>query len=375
MAEAFTIASIIIRAGSFIKENWKVLLPIFIVILLSPFFIYMAVTSILLPHIDYEGLDLYAEVAEANEIELSVLLAYDTIRLLNNMAEAVPQESVFDFLIIEYHIFDIEEVTKMRSDVKYEENIEREFLVVEDGTGIKMAVEKIYTLKEEGSCTGFELIREMLNREEFLYTSNPKEMTIPKVTGHLKELGEKDEYFFDCYVLSGEEIINSFTESQIKWFNGLSKLIAKMFDDVDIISTDNYVVSIPEGMEADYFPAIWPAIGTITSYFGEIRSGGHIHKGIDISLNRGTNIHCTASGIVMFVGWQSGYGKTIMVHHGSGITTLYGHLDTLLVRAGQEIDKGYIIGKSGNSGRSAGPHLHYEIRVNGVAKNPMGYLN
>ena len=191
MAEAFTIASIIIRAGSFIKENWKVLLPIFIVILLSPFFIYMAVTSILLPHIDYEGLDLYAEVAEANEIELSVLLAYDTIRLLNNMAEAVPQESVFDFLIIEYHIFDIEEVTKMRSDVKYEENIVREFLVVEDGTGIKMAVEKIYTLKEEGSCTGFELIREMLNREEFLYTSIPEEMTIPKVTGHLKELGEK----------------------------------------------------------------------------------------------------------------------------------------------------------------------------------------
>jgi len=79
-------------------------------------------------------------------------------------------------------------------------------------------------------------------------------------------------------------------------------------------------------------------------------------------------------GIVILAGWQGGYGNTIMIHHGSGITTLYGHLKKILVRRGQIISRGEVIGLVGSTGVSTGPHLHYEIRINGKRVDPMNYL-
>jgi len=199
-------------------------------------------------------------------------------------------------------------------------------------------------------------------------------MTIPKVVGYLNNLDKEDQYVIDCYILSAEEIISSFTRGEIVWFKGLSSMLAKMYPEIDLESAGTFAVFVPEGMEKDYIPSIWPAHGQISGYFGELRSGGHIHKGLDIATYLGANVYAAASGIVIYAGWQSGYGNTIMIHHGCGITTLYGHLEKIIAEYGQNVDKGDTIGLVGSTGKSTGPHLHYEIRINGKRVDPMGYL-
>jgi len=374
MAEPITIISMTARVAGFIKDNWKIILPVSLVVLLFPYFIYVIVTSILLPHIDGKVLDTYIEAAKDNEINLNVLLSYDTIRYFNDMEKAVPDESVFDFLVIDYQVYEVEEVTKRREEVDIDENIVRQFTVLSEDIEIDMAVEKIFTLVESGSSSGYSQIRQMLKSKYFSYGKNEDEMTIPKVVEYLNTLGKTDQYVIDCYILSAEEIVSSFTRGEIGWFNGLSSLLAKMYPEIDLASTATFAVLVPEGMEKDYIPSIWPTRGQITSYFGELRSGGYIHKGLDIATFLGANIYAAGSGKVIYAGWQGGYGNTIMIHHGSGITTLYGHLEKILIKYGQIISKGDIVGLVGSTGKSTGPHLHYEIRVNGERVDPMGYL-
>ncbi len=374
MVEPITIISITARVAGFIKNNWKIILPVVLVTLLFPYFIYVIVTNILLPQIEGKGLDEYLEAAQKNEINLSVLLSYDTIRYFNNMEKAVPNESVFDFLVIDYQVYEVEEVTKRREEVDIDENIVRQFTVTSENIEIEMAVEKIFKLIKSGSSNGYGQIRQMLEGRYFSYSKSEDEMTIPKVVGYLNNLDKEDQYVIDCYILSSEEIISSFTRGQAVWFNGLSSMLAKMYPEIDLESTANFAVLVPEGTEKDYIPSIWPAHGQISSYFGELRSGGHMHKGIDIATYLGANVYAAASGKVIYAGWQSGYGNTIMIHHGSGITTLYGHLEKILARYGQNVDKGDTIGLVGSTGKSTGPHLHYEIRINGKRVDPMGYL-
>ena len=373
MAEPITIISIVVKAGGFIKDNWKVLLPSLLAVLLFPYFIYVIVTSILLPHIDSNILDSYAEAARDNEINLAVLLSYDTIRYFNDIKRAVPNESVFDFLVIDWCAYEVEEVTKKRAEVDIEENVVREFSVFSDEVEIEMAAEKIFKLIGSGSSRGYGQISKMLESEYFSYGSN-REMTIPKVVEYLKELDKTEQYVIDCYKLSSEEIVSSFTRGEVGWYKGLSSMLAKMYPEMYPGPDVSFVVLVPEGMEEDYIPSIWPANGRVTGYFGELRSGGHIHKGLDIGTFIGANVYAAGSGKVIFTGWQGGYGNTIMIHHGSGITTLYGHLEKILIKYGQIISKGDVIGLVGSTGKSTGPHLHYEIRINGERVDPMNYL-
>ena len=143
MAEPIIIARIIIKAAGFVKDNWKTLLPAFLALLLFPYFIYITVTNILLPQIDKGMLGTYIEASEKNQISLSVLLSYDTIRYFNNMSKADPDESVFDFLVIDWRVYEVEEVTKRREEVENEENIVDEFTVLSEDIEIEMAVEKM----------------------------------------------------------------------------------------------------------------------------------------------------------------------------------------------------------------------------------------
>lgn len=117
---------------------------------------------------------------------------------------------------------------------------------------------------------------------------------------------------------------------------------------------------------------LWPARGVLTSRFG-MRWRRH-HDGIDIAAPRGTPVHAAKAGRVIFSGWYYGYGRTIIVDHGSGLTTLYGHNATLLVRNGQAVESGHLIARVGCTGHCYGSHLHFEIRVNGRAVNPLKYL-
>lgn len=99
------------------------------------------------------------------------------------------------------------------------------------------------------------------------------------------------------------------------------------------------------------------------------------HKGLDIAAAYGSNVLCTAAGKVIFAGVKGGYGNCVIVSHGNGLDTLYGHLSEILVKANDQVKVGQTIAKSGNTGRSTGPHLHYEVHKNGTPINPKLFLN
>jgi len=128
-----------------------------------------------------------------------------------------------------------------------------------------------------------------------------------------------------------------------------------------------------------YTPTLWPVEGTLEGGFGGRRnpfsgSGYEFHSGQDIEAAWGAPVISGASGRVSFVGWQNGYGQLVIVDHGGGLTTRYGHLSHIDVEMDQPVSRGQLLGKIGSTGRSTGPHLHYEVRINDQAVNPLPYL-
>ncbi|MGB6134123.1 MAG: M23 family metallopeptidase [Acidobacteriaceae bacterium] len=126
-------------------------------------------------------------------------------------------------------------------------------------------------------------------------------------------------------------------------------------------------------------PSLWPVMGPITSSFGEredpINTGeSEFHTGVDIGASFGTPVHATADGVVDYAGMATGYGREIILNHGNGIETLYAHLSGFAVTAGQEVQRGQVIGYVGLSGRTTGPNLHYEVRIHNTPVNPHKYL-
>ena len=117
---------------------------------------------------------------------------------------------------------------------------------------------------------------------------------------------------------------------------------------------------------------IWPASGPVTSPFGW--RWGRMHEGIDIGAPYGAPIRAAASGTVIYCGWESGYGNLTVIDHGGNLATAYGHQSSIAVACGQQVTQGQVIGYVGSTGHSTGPHLHFEVRINGSPVDPMGYL-
>ena len=117
---------------------------------------------------------------------------------------------------------------------------------------------------------------------------------------------------------------------------------------------------------------IWPVAGPVTSPFGW--RWGRMHEGIDIGVSYGTAIHAAASGTVIYCGWESGYGNLTVIDHGGSLATAYGHQSSIVVGCGQQVAQGDVIGYVGSTGHSTGPHLHFEVRVDGNPVDPLGYL-
>jgi murein DD-endopeptidase MepM/ murein hydrolase activator NlpD len=117
---------------------------------------------------------------------------------------------------------------------------------------------------------------------------------------------------------------------------------------------------------------IWPVSGPVVSGFG--MRWGRMHEGIDIAAGYGTPIHAAASGTVIFSGWMSGYGNFVIIDHGGGMATAYGHQSSIAVGGGQTVSQGQVIGYVGCTGHCFGPHLHFEVRINGSPVDPLGYL-
>ncbi len=123
---------------------------------------------------------------------------------------------------------------------------------------------------------------------------------------------------------------------------------------------------------------IWPIVGEITSYYGwrehPIYGDARYHSGMDIGGDYGDPIHAAAAGTVIYSGWISGYGYAVVIDHGGGISTLYGHNESLAVSEGQSVMQGQVIAYCGSTGNSTGPHCHFEVREGGEPVDPLGYL-
>ncbi len=162
------------------------------------------------------------------------------------------------------------------------------------------------------------------------------------------------------------------------WYSELQHLQEQVSNRISLVDPDKR--TSPEALERqlalwDAAPKGWPVGGRISSTFGYrmFRGRRDFHTGIDIAVWYKTPVHATADGVVIAAGWESGYGWTVEVQHEEGYSTLYGHLSRYLVDVGDRVKKGQTIGLSGSSGNSTGPHVHYEIRLNGVPIDPWRY--
>lgn len=205
--------------------------------------------------------------------------------------------------------------------------------------------EKVYvaTFEEAESC-----INELKEKN----SKNKDELTIlEKYEAEEKQLVTKEEVISKLY--EKVELVPLQTKSAVKYASSVNSSSKK----------------IPLGITL-----IKPISGTVTSRFGG--RWGSTHKGIDIGAAKGTKIKAAASGTVITssTGYNGGYGNYIVISHGNGVETAYGHCSALYVKVGQKVSQGDIIAAVGNTGRSFGNHLHLEIRVNGVAQNPQNYL-
>jgi murein DD-endopeptidase MepM/ murein hydrolase activator NlpD len=138
------------------------------------------------------------------------------------------------------------------------------------------------------------------------------------------------------------------------------------------------LVSSPGLGELAFTPTLWPVVGPITSRFGErldpFSGEGAVHTGVDISAQYGDAVRATADGEVTEASEHNGYGRLVVLDHGFGVTTWYGHLSSFTVPPGIRVKRGEVIGYVGVSGRTTGPHVHYEVRINNAPVNPMRYL-
>ncbi len=125
-------------------------------------------------------------------------------------------------------------------------------------------------------------------------------------------------------------------------------------------------------------PSTWPARGWVTSDFGQrldpYTADRVMHAGMDIAAPHGKEVLAPSDGTVVFSGLEGGYGNVLVLDHGYGIKTRYGHLSQLMVKAGEQVRRGQHVAAIGNTGRSTGPHLHYEVRVNGIPQNPRKFI-
>ncbi|BBB31741.1 peptidase M23 [Thermotomaculum hydrothermale] len=171
------------------------------------------------------------------------------------------------------------------------------------------------------------------------------------------------DYVFTPYAEYLNKDLDSMNERAQKLFEGYEKLSKIYKNKNDVLRKT---------------PSIWPVKGFITDGFGyridPFTGKRAFHKGIDISARRGTPVVAPADGIVTMAGKTKGYGNFVVINHQNNLETRYGHLRDIFVKRGQIVKRGDVIGTVGNTGRSTGPHLHFEVRVNGKAVNPRDYI-
>jgi len=172
----------------------------------------------------------------------------------------------------------------------------------------------------------------------------------------------------------GGPVVKDRNASPLDELNLLGQAIAEQ--DASLHALDRLLARASKALAS--LPSMWPVRGAVASEFGTRRDpwgeGREFHPGLDIGANLATPVRAPADAVVTFAGAQPEYGTMIILDHGQQIRSLYGHLSRLAVKPGQRVERGTVIGYSGNTGRSSGPHLHYEVQVRGQAVNPRMYL-
>lgn len=218
------------------------------------------------------------------------------------------------------------------------------------------------------------------NNEEKYYVSSFEEAE--KVVNDLKEKGStniesisiSEKYETDLKTLtSTEEVVSKLYVEPVKTVTVAKN--ANASSKAKASGTVNTSTKISGGKATLGISLIRPVSGTITSRFGvrsNIRSSSH--TGLDIAAPTGTPVKAASSGTVTFSGWKGSYGYMIVISHGNGVQTYYGHCSKLYAKNGQKVSQGDVVASVGSTGNSTGPHLHLEIRVNGTAYNPQNYI-
>ena len=234
--------------------------------------------------------------------------------------------------------------------------------------GIVTNDDEIFELIKEDGTTYYNYYAILEDNKEKLYVSNFEE-----AENIIK--GLKDKKSTNTSKLS---IVEKY-ETEKKEFTSSEKAIADLYKKPQVTvakkSSGGYVntsVNINNSKVNLGISLIKPISGTITSRYGN--RWGSTHTGLDIATASGTSIKAASGGTVTYAGWKGSYGNLVVVSHGNGIQTYYAHCSSLLVSSGETVSAGQLIAKVGSTGRSTGPHLHFEIRVNGSAINPQSYI-
>lgn len=257
---------------------------------------------------------------------------------------------------------------------------------ITSGDNGKIAFVEVDTLPEYDMC----LLKKGLeaNDEEIFDTVISSGVPYYKYYAILENSQEK--YYVETYE-EAENIVQSLKEknsqnkddvtyvlkyeTDLKEFTGVEATVAGLYKEKPVVkknqkvntqkSWDNKNTSLGIAL-------VKPVTGTITSRFGR-RSGGQ-HTGLDIANSTGTPIKAVADGTVIYAGYKGSYGRMVVIAHNDSVQTYYAHCSRLYVSVGETVKQGETIAAVGSTGNSTGPHLHLEIRVNGVAKNPQNYL-
>lgn len=228
------------------------------------------------------------------------------------------------------------------------------------------------TIKEQG-VTYYRYYSINENQEEKIYVAN-----FSDAENIVEQLKQKNSFNMENITITEKY------ETEIKEFSTVEDGVAKLFVETPKVTVAkkstsignvNTTTNISSGKASLGISLIRPVSGTISSRFGarsSIRSSAH--TGLDIAASKGTTIVAAAAGTVTFSGYKGSYGNLLVITHSNGVQTYYGHCSKLYVSAGTKVSQGQAIAAVGSTGNSTGPHLHFEVRINGVAYNPQNYV-
>lgn len=219
----------------------------------------------------------------------------------------------------------------------------------------------------------YDLVRTVLDEKQEIETRQSALEADRKTQAEQEQKTRAARQIMEQKVAKQQALIDKMKSDKAVFDKQYDELMAASKQVANMIRGSHYNVQ-PSGSGA----MIWPISGPITSEFGwrthPITGDQRFHSGLDIGGDYGIPVHAAQAGTVTYAGWISGYGNTVIIDHGGGVTTLYGHNQSLAVGEGQSVAQGEVISYCGSTGNSTGPHCHFEVRQNGEPVSPYGYL-